>query len=80
MVVPRHRAAVLHVEDAETRARGVQADGHRREGGVGVRERAARRGYEEAVDEDLGLVVVRVEDRGLVQEEGVLAVRVPAYW
>ena len=70
-------AARLHVEHVDARARGVGAD---RERGEGERGRLARGGDERAVDRDLELVVIRVEVRGLVQEEQVLSCRVPPDW
>ena len=66
----------LDVEHVDTRAGGVGADG---EGGEGERGRLARGRDERAVDGDLELVVVGVQVRGLVQEQDVLARRVPAH-
>ena len=75
--VRRHSSAlVLHIQDMNARPCSVCAD---RKGRERQRRRLARRRDERPVHRDLQLVVVRVKVRRLIEEQHVLARRVPPY-
>ena len=71
----RARPTEVDVDDVNEGASRVGADCER---GERKRGRLARRGDEGAVDEDLDVVICGVELNGLVEEDLVFAVGVPA--
>lgn len=67
----------LNIDKMTTRPSRIGADSQRREGEP---RRFLRRWDEGPVDEDLKVVVVRVEDDGLVSPEFVFVLWVPPHW